>query len=163
MFAESLFDSVIYVTFQELATRVSHRNTGKACNETVADQLLQRVSADENLHMIFYRDVSGRRVRHRPEPGDERSCTECCATSRCPATPCPSSVARQSSSPSAASTTRDPPRRRRDARAEEVAHLRARRLHRRGRGDARRSRQAGRGTRGNLREVRSGQGTSPRA
>ena len=33
MFAESLFDSVIYVTFQELATRVSHRNTGKACNE----------------------------------------------------------------------------------------------------------------------------------
>ncbi|MDF2826830.1 MAG: acyl-ACP desaturase [Mycobacterium sp.] len=58
MFAESLFDSVIYVTFQELATRVSHRNTGKACNETVADQLLARVSADENLHMIFYRDVS---------------------------------------------------------------------------------------------------------
>jgi acyl-[acyl-carrier-protein] desaturase len=58
MFAESLFDSVIYVTFQELATRVSHRNTGTACNETIADQLLQRVSADENLHMIFYRDVS---------------------------------------------------------------------------------------------------------
>jgi acyl-[acyl-carrier-protein] desaturase len=58
LFAESLFDSVIYVTFQELATRVSHRNTGKACNETIADQLLQRVSADENLHMIFYRDVS---------------------------------------------------------------------------------------------------------
>jgi acyl-[acyl-carrier-protein] desaturase len=58
MFAESLFDSVIYVTFQELATRVSHRNTGKACNEPIADQLLQRVSGDENLHMIFYRDVS---------------------------------------------------------------------------------------------------------
>ena len=58
MFAESLFDSVIYVSFQELATRVSHRNTGKACNEPIADQLLQRVSADENLHMIFYRDVT---------------------------------------------------------------------------------------------------------
>ncbi|WP_344381788.1 acyl-ACP desaturase, partial [Mycolicibacterium diernhoferi] len=58
LFAESLFDSVIYVTFQELATRVSHRNTGKACNEPVADQLLGRISADENLHMIFYRDVS---------------------------------------------------------------------------------------------------------
>jgi acyl-[acyl-carrier protein] desaturase len=58
LFAESLFDSVIYVTFQELATRVSHRNTGKACNETIADHLLARVSADENLHMIFYRDVS---------------------------------------------------------------------------------------------------------
>jgi acyl-[acyl-carrier-protein] desaturase len=58
LFADSLFDSVIYVTFQELATRVSHRNTGKACEETVADQLLQRISGDENLHMIFYRDVS---------------------------------------------------------------------------------------------------------
>ncbi len=58
LFADSLFDSVIYVTFQELATRVSHRNTGKACNETIADNLLARVSADENLHMIFYRDVS---------------------------------------------------------------------------------------------------------
>ncbi len=58
MFAESVFDSVMYVSFQELATRVSHRNTGKACNETIADQLLARVSADENLHMIFYRDVS---------------------------------------------------------------------------------------------------------
>ncbi|MUL83818.1 MULTISPECIES: acyl-ACP desaturase [unclassified Mycolicibacterium] len=59
LFAESLFDSVIYVSFQELATRVSHRNTGKACDDPIADQLLQRISADENLHMIFYRDVSG--------------------------------------------------------------------------------------------------------
>ncbi len=59
VFAECLFDSVVYVSFQELATRVSHRNTGKACNDTIADQLLARVSADENLHMIFYRDVSG--------------------------------------------------------------------------------------------------------
>ncbi len=48
----------MYVSFQELATRVSHRNTGKACDDPIADQLLQRVSADENLHMIFYRDVS---------------------------------------------------------------------------------------------------------
>lgn len=59
LFAASLFDSVMYVSFQELATRVSHRNTGKACDEPIADQLLARVSADENLHMIFYRDVSG--------------------------------------------------------------------------------------------------------
>jgi len=55
---ESLFDSVMYVSFQELATRVAHRNTGKAANDTIAEQLMARVSADENLHMIFYRDVS---------------------------------------------------------------------------------------------------------
>ncbi|MBY0441634.1 MAG: acyl-ACP desaturase [Mycobacteriaceae bacterium] len=58
LFADSLFDSVIYVTFQELATRVSHRNTGKACQETVAEQLMAKISTDENLHMVFYRDVS---------------------------------------------------------------------------------------------------------
>ena len=58
LFAESLFDAVMYVSFQELATRVSHRNTGKACNDPVAEQLLARISSDENLNMIFYRDVS---------------------------------------------------------------------------------------------------------
>jgi acyl-[acyl-carrier-protein] desaturase len=58
LLAENLFDSIVYVTFQELATRVSHRNTGKACNETIADQLLAKISQDENLHMIFYRDVT---------------------------------------------------------------------------------------------------------
>lgn len=57
LFAENLFDSVVYVTFQELATRISHRNTGKACDEAVADKLLAKISADENLHMIFYRDL----------------------------------------------------------------------------------------------------------
>ncbi|WP_074322989.1 acyl-ACP desaturase [Mycobacteroides abscessus] len=42
---------------EQLATRVSHRNTGKACAEPVADELLKRISTDENLHMIFYRNL----------------------------------------------------------------------------------------------------------
>lgn len=58
MFAESLFDAVMYVSFQELATRVSHRNTGRASGDPIAEQLMARVSHDENLHMLFYRDVS---------------------------------------------------------------------------------------------------------
>ncbi|UMB71416.1 acyl-ACP desaturase [Mycobacterium paraterrae] len=58
LFAESLFDAVVYVSFQELATRVSHRNTGKACHDSIADQLMARLSHDENLHMIFYRDIT---------------------------------------------------------------------------------------------------------
>src|SRR6201992_2258149 len=57
-FADTLCHSVLYVSFQELATRISHRNTGKVCNDPIADQLLAKISADENLHMIFYRDVS---------------------------------------------------------------------------------------------------------
>ncbi|HEU4362442.1 MAG TPA: acyl-ACP desaturase [Mycobacterium sp.] len=67
LFAENLFDSVIYVTFQELATRVSHRNTGRACDETIADKLLAQVSHDENLHMLFYRDISSAGIDIAPD------------------------------------------------------------------------------------------------
>jgi acyl-[acyl-carrier-protein] desaturase len=55
--SEDLIRSLAYVSFQELATRVSHRNTGKLTNDPVADALLGRVAADENLHMIFYRNL----------------------------------------------------------------------------------------------------------
>lgn len=46
-----------YVAFQELATRISHHNTGRYVETTAAARLLDRVAADENLHMIFYRDL----------------------------------------------------------------------------------------------------------
>jgi len=46
-----------YVTFQELATRVSHRNTGRYSSDPVADRIMARIAADENLHMVFYRDM----------------------------------------------------------------------------------------------------------
>lgn len=52
-----LIRSLAYVSFQELATRVSHRNTGRITDDPVADALLARVAADENLHMIFYRNL----------------------------------------------------------------------------------------------------------
>jgi len=55
--SEDLLRSLAYVSFQELATRVSHRNTGKLTDDPVADQLLARVAADENLHMVFYRNL----------------------------------------------------------------------------------------------------------
>ncbi|MCP2339882.1 acyl-ACP desaturase [Actinomadura rupiterrae] len=56
---ESLLHGVAYVSFQELATRVSHRNTGKASGDPLCDQMLARVAADENLHMVFYRNLLG--------------------------------------------------------------------------------------------------------
>jgi acyl-[acyl-carrier-protein] desaturase len=46
-----------YVSFQELATRIAHRNTGRYTDVPAAERLLARVAADENLHMIFYRDL----------------------------------------------------------------------------------------------------------
>ncbi|MGI5241438.1 acyl-ACP desaturase [Dactylosporangium sp. CA-139066] len=56
---DGLVESVAYVSFQELATRVSHRNTGTMSGDPVCEQLLTRVAADENLHMIFYRNLLG--------------------------------------------------------------------------------------------------------
>jgi len=63
--------SVAYVTFQELATRVAHRNTGKACNEPIADRMLQRIATDENLHMIFYRNMCGAALDLAPDQAIE--------------------------------------------------------------------------------------------
>ncbi|WP_330180093.1 acyl-ACP desaturase [Nocardia sp. NBC_01503] len=51
--------SVAYVSFQELATRISHRNTAGVCDDPIADRMLQRLALDENLHMIFYRTLCG--------------------------------------------------------------------------------------------------------
>ena len=46
-----------YAAFQELATRISHRNTGRYSADPVADKIMLRVAADESLHMMFYRDI----------------------------------------------------------------------------------------------------------
>ena len=51
-------DGLVYVTLQELATRISHRNTGTVTNDPVAEKLMARIAVDENLHYVFYRDVS---------------------------------------------------------------------------------------------------------
>jgi acyl-[acyl-carrier-protein] desaturase len=52
-----LLNACVYVAFQELATRISHRNTGRSTGDPVAERLLTRIAADENLHMVFYRNV----------------------------------------------------------------------------------------------------------
>ncbi|MFD6156259.1 acyl-ACP desaturase [Nocardia sp. NPDC060256] len=62
---------VAYVTFQELATRLSHRNTGRVCNDAIADKMLQRIAADENLHMIFYRNMCGAALDLAPDQAIE--------------------------------------------------------------------------------------------
>jgi acyl-[acyl-carrier-protein] desaturase len=52
-----LLNIFAYVSFQELATRISHRNTGRYTEDPIAEKLLTRVSKDENLHMVFYRNL----------------------------------------------------------------------------------------------------------
>ncbi|MER7708270.1 acyl-ACP desaturase [Kitasatospora sp. NPDC097605] len=55
--ANSMLQSVAYVAFQELATRIAHRNTGHFAGCPLADQLLAKIANDENLHMVFYRNL----------------------------------------------------------------------------------------------------------
>jgi acyl-[acyl-carrier-protein] desaturase len=49
-----------YVSMQELATRISHRNTGKLLGDTdkVGYEVMARVATDENHHFLFYRDMA---------------------------------------------------------------------------------------------------------
>ena len=54
---DKMLHALAYVSFQELATRVSHRNTGKASGDPACERMLTRVAADENLHMLFYRNL----------------------------------------------------------------------------------------------------------
>ncbi|MDP9394203.1 MAG: acyl-ACP desaturase [Actinomycetota bacterium] len=52
-----MLHTVAYVSFQELATRISHRNTGRFTEDPMCEQLLARIALDENLHMVFYRNL----------------------------------------------------------------------------------------------------------
>jgi acyl-[acyl-carrier-protein] desaturase len=64
--SHSMLHSVAYVAFQELATRISHRNTGKESGDPVCDRMLARIATDENLHMVFYRNLLGAALELAP-------------------------------------------------------------------------------------------------
>jgi acyl-[acyl-carrier-protein] desaturase len=51
-------EGLVYVTLQELATRIAHRNTGRLLPEGAGRDIMARVAADENLHFLFYRDLA---------------------------------------------------------------------------------------------------------
>ena len=68
-------DAIAYVALQELATRISHHNTGKLIDDPAGYEVLKRVRQDENRHYLFYRDLvtaaleidpSGHGRGHRP-------------------------------------------------------------------------------------------------
>jgi len=84
---DGVAEGLVYVTLQELATRISHRNTGNLIEDEADDtgrDIMSRVAADENLHFLFYRDLATaaleidpsrmvlaieRQVRHFEMPG----------------------------------------------------------------------------------------------
>jgi acyl-[acyl-carrier protein] desaturase len=64
--APDTLHGLAYVTFQELATRIAHRNTGRYSDDPVADRIMVRIAADENLHMVFYRDILSAAIALEP-------------------------------------------------------------------------------------------------
>jgi acyl-[acyl-carrier-protein] desaturase len=73
---KSALQTVAYVSFQELATRVSHRNTGAATGCPLAEQLLARIATDENLHMVFYRNLVTAALERAPDATMRAICDE---------------------------------------------------------------------------------------
>ena len=84
---DSPVDGFVYVALQELATRIAHRNTGRALVEHLGDhpvgqagyEMLSRVAADENFHFLFYRDLTSAALEIAPSlvlPAIERQVRE---------------------------------------------------------------------------------------
>lgn len=55
-----------YTSAQELATRVSHRNTGKITEDETAFELMRNIAADENHHFMFYKGVMQSMIELQP-------------------------------------------------------------------------------------------------
>ena len=60
------FEALAYVSMQELATRISHRNTGKLMKDEMGTAIMSRVGNDENLHYLFYRDLTSAALEFDP-------------------------------------------------------------------------------------------------
>jgi acyl-[acyl-carrier-protein] desaturase len=51
-------DGLVYVSMQELATRIAHGNTGRLMEYDAGRKVMARVAGDEYLHHVFYRDLT---------------------------------------------------------------------------------------------------------
>jgi acyl-[acyl-carrier-protein] desaturase len=57
--ADTIAETLAYVSLQELATQVAHRNTGQALDRTLrGKKIMSQIAGDEGLHHAFYRDLT---------------------------------------------------------------------------------------------------------
>ncbi len=63
----SVQDTFVYLSMQELATRISHRATGKMLGDPAGYEVMMRVAGDENLHQLFYRDLTAAAITVDPD------------------------------------------------------------------------------------------------
>jgi acyl-[acyl-carrier-protein] desaturase len=64
-------DVLAYVALQELATRIAHRNTGRLLGDRAGYDVMMRVAGDENLHHLFYRDLTRAAIELDPSTAVE--------------------------------------------------------------------------------------------
>src|SRR3546814_6720493 len=64
---ETVCDGLAYVTMQELATKISHRNTGRLLEDKVGYQVMATVAGDEQLHQVFYSDAATAALQLDPD------------------------------------------------------------------------------------------------
>jgi acyl-[acyl-carrier-protein] desaturase len=64
-------DGMCYVAVQELATRISHRNTGTMLDDKVGYEVMMKLSSDENRHHLFYRDLVSKLIELDPSTAVE--------------------------------------------------------------------------------------------
>lgn len=60
-------ECLVYLSLQELATRISHRATGKLLGDQAGYEVMMRVAGDENLHQLFYRDLAAAAIERDPD------------------------------------------------------------------------------------------------
>ena len=63
----TLQDGFVYLSLQELATRIAHRSTGRMMGDPAGYEVMMRVAADENLHQLFYRDLASAAMEVDPD------------------------------------------------------------------------------------------------
>ncbi len=63
----NLHETFVYLSLQELATRISHRATGKMIGDGAGYEVMMRVAGDENLHQLFYRDLAAAAIERDPD------------------------------------------------------------------------------------------------
>lgn len=64
---DTLQQGFVYLSLQELATRIAHRATGRMMGDPAGYDVMMRVAADENLHQLFYRDLASAAIEVDPD------------------------------------------------------------------------------------------------
>lgn len=64
---DTLHEGFVYLALQELATRISHRATGRMVGDPAGYDVMMRVAGDENLHQLFYRDLAAAAIEVDPD------------------------------------------------------------------------------------------------